>query len=173
MAENASYTPRLPLEVLFVIIQYLQSNPPDLLSACLTSSLLRDEAQQVLFRHPSRVIYHQAIISHQIRFKLSKGQYPVFIDTILSSPDRLAPLVQIYTHRQRDNAAPEYLEKINNALRFMTNLKRLAFIGPYSLPAIILRGLYFQAGRIQMEGRRVCDGDSPKISPHPRFTEAP
>lgn len=138
MADAASYISRLPRELVREVTQHLAASPLDLLSISLVTQILRDDAQRILFRHPSQTL-----------LKCSTPNVPLFIDAILLSPERLGPLVRTYTHQQHYMGPGysyyvEYSEKVNNALRSMTNLKRLAVSDTEMLPTTVLHGCNFQ-----------------------------
>ncbi|KAF5326894.1 hypothetical protein D9619_004607 [Psilocybe cf. subviscida] len=124
--------PLIPTEVLLQIVQHQSAND-DLRSTSLTCKALRDEAQQILFHTPvPRTAYRHLI----------------FIDAILSSPDRLGPMVREFVHVSGsaycDGSNEVLVEKTGRMLRALCNLKRLAFRNPKSLPTSVLDNTTFQ-----------------------------
>lgn len=78
----------LPLEVCRYIIEQACLDHEDLCSLALTSSLLRDEAQRVLFNNPGKLnIGHESWHGDK------------FLDSIISSPKRLALMVRTYSQQ--------------------------------------------------------------------------
>ncbi|KAF5326893.1 hypothetical protein D9619_004606 [Psilocybe cf. subviscida] len=123
---------QIPTEVLLQIVKHQSAND-DLRYASLTCKALRDDAQQILFRTPvPRTAYHHLI----------------FLDAILSSPDRLGPMVREYVHVSGsaycDGEDEVLIEKTGRMLRAMCNLKRLAFRNAKKLPASVLDNTTFQ-----------------------------
>lgn len=125
----------LPLELVRSIVEQDCLTRKDLRSLALSSSLLRDEAQRMLFKDPGHVRLGNE------RFSQDK-----FLDTIIASPKRLAPMVRVYSQvidweefrytarksmtavprREREERQKLILGKIQRALELMVNLKHLA-----------------------------------------------
>lgn len=135
----------LPLEIICQIIEDVVGGINDLIYSnyiwvlSLSCRLLRDEAQRVLFRDPlllARSTYHNKTI--------------MLLDTIISSPDRLALYVQTFkigfVNWSRPNS-DEFVKKLSSALQAMHNLKSLAVDNRLdsilSLP-IVLEGVHFK-----------------------------
>ncbi|KAF5326910.1 hypothetical protein D9619_004608 [Psilocybe cf. subviscida] len=129
---NTTAFSRIPNEVFHHILKHQSANA-DLCSASLTCRALRDEAQRILFHNP---------------VPLTAYRHLIFIDVILSSPDRLGPMVRTFVHVSGSaycEGKDEVLtEKTRKLLRAMCNLKRLAFQNAKKLPASVLLGTTFQ-----------------------------
>ncbi|KAF5323734.1 hypothetical protein D9619_012977 [Psilocybe cf. subviscida] len=124
----------LPVELLRFVVEQECLMPEDLCSLALSSPSLRDEAQPMLFTDPGPLV-----LGHE-RFSADK-----FLDSIITSPKRLAPMVRAYSQvidwerfrntarkttteiRQNEREARQrvILGKIRRALQLMINLKHL------------------------------------------------
>lgn len=126
----------LPLELVRAVVEQDCLTREDLRSLALTSSSLRDEAQRRLFKDPGELV-----LGHP-KFCQDK-----FLDSIIASPKRLAPMVRVYSQvidwqkfrntarksgHEGDMGKTEsearqklILGKIRRALKLMVNLKHL------------------------------------------------
>jgi hypothetical protein len=126
----------LPLELIRSIFEQDCLERKDLLSLALSSPLLRDEAQRILFKDPGQLILGNKKISGDS-----------FLDSIIASPKRVAPMVRVYSQiidwqrfrntarrtappptpkKEREARQNLILGKIQRALLLMGNLKHLA-----------------------------------------------
>ncbi|KAF5327009.1 hypothetical protein D9619_004882 [Psilocybe cf. subviscida] len=121
----------LPLELHYAIIQDVLT-VGDLRSLALCCSAFRDEAQGKLFFHPR--------IS-------TRSQQHKFVNAILGSPARLAPLVHIYSHqsgRELHHMPGGTYAELATALRAMCNLTELSLQQTKFFPHGILDGCTFK-----------------------------
>lgn len=141
--------PSLPLELIRQIVEDLVDfgNWPlsysHLATVSLSCRLLRFEAQRLLFRSPGELFTHNA----------KRKQTTLFLDTIVSSPERLALLVEYFIIIFDDWFEPDsdetaaLIQQLANALQAMHNLTLLeVYQWKGTIPPLpnILRNTHFK-----------------------------
>ncbi|KAF5315510.1 hypothetical protein D9619_007575 [Psilocybe cf. subviscida] len=112
-------SPLLPLEMFLYIVRQVTCDRT-LCALSLCCRAFRDDAQRTLFYHP------------RVRSSYPPARQAAFINAIISSPNRLAPMVQNYTLAYFPTISRE---RINAALCAMSNLKQLGIWPTFQINA--------------------------------------